>query len=294
MAAPTTQKYYETLFDLKTESTVFGSQYSNRPQLANTFAEAEGEFVVLNPIHQTIDLETTHEKYRPDLGRRADVNCTAYRNLLCEIDKDLSVEQQLALFKRLKLPYSTLTYSGGKSLHAVICLSESVDLALYYTLFNALRSVIPNLDKSCKNPSRLTRRPNCTRENGVEQSLIDVRKRISLDQLYSWLQANGASFEETARPKERAATVGDSEQAGATLLSVNSWHFIETGECKSSRHNRLMALAYELTENGFSDERIEELMFKAAESCGLLSERQDAEREVYRIIQHAAKTAAVI
>lgn len=140
-----------------------------------------GEFFVINPIK----------------GGRSDSNVTAYRNILVEID-DMPLPSQFNHLKSLNMPYSTVVYSGGKSLHYIISLEESVSSKEVYTLlvrwiYNIINSVDPSkyVDEQNKNPARLSRFPNVIRTNKPHrlQRLIYVRERVKTDDLLGWLKS---------------------------------------------------------------------------------------------------------
>lgn len=104
-----------------------------------------------------------------------DSNVTDYRYVLIESDS-LPVERQNALMRELELPIVTLTHTGGKSLHAVVRV-DAKDREEYRKrvafIFDVCRKNGLDIDKSCKNPSRLSRLPGFMR-NGHKQFLIDT------------------------------------------------------------------------------------------------------------------------
>lgn len=105
----------------------------------------------------------------------ADANVTDYRYVLVESDS-LPLERQNALIRELELPVVTLTYTGGKSLHAIVRVDagnrEEYRKRVAY-LFDICKKNGLDIDKSCKNPSRLSRLPGIER-NGKKQFLIDT------------------------------------------------------------------------------------------------------------------------
>lgn len=105
----------------------------------------------------------------------ADANVTDYRYVLVESDS-LPLERQNALIRELELPIVTLTYTGGKSLHAIVRVDagnrEEYRKRVAY-LFDICKKNGLDIDKSCKNPSRLSRLPGILR-NGKKQFLIDT------------------------------------------------------------------------------------------------------------------------
>lgn len=100
-------------------------------------------------------------------------NVIDFKYALVESDS-MSIEQQNEILRKLELPIATLTYSGSRSLHAVIRVDaqnypqyqERVDYLYKIVEKNGLR-----VDKQNKNPSRLTRLPGFERQ-GKKQFLI--------------------------------------------------------------------------------------------------------------------------
>lgn len=182
--------WYDVIFD-SGESTCFAKHAQGTKIFPVNKAPIWAEYYSLNPIHLTIDNEFTHEKYIMGKGRRADANVTTYRNFLVEIDDMPAAEQQLFI-NSLKLPYTMVTFSGGKSYHFVISLETSLtERKTYDFLVRWLYNAVGVNDRACKNPSRLTRLPGATRtKNGIPiaiQELIYLGTRIPLANLMAWL-----------------------------------------------------------------------------------------------------------
>lgn len=102
-------------------------------------------------------------------------NVANFKYALVESDS-LTLEQQNELFRRLELPIATLTYSAGKSLHALV----KIDADSYHEyqarvkhLYTILEKNGVHIDSQDKNPSRLSRLPGFER-NGDKQFLIDT------------------------------------------------------------------------------------------------------------------------
>lgn len=104
-----------------------------------------------------------------------DINVTDYRYVLIESDS-LAIERQNALMRELELPIVTLTHTGGKSLHAVVRVDardrEEYRRRVAY-IFDVCAKNGLDIDRSCKNPSRLSRFPGFMR-NGHPQFIVDT------------------------------------------------------------------------------------------------------------------------
>lgn len=104
-----------------------------------------------------------------------DENVTDYRYVLVESDS-IPIERQNALIRELELPVAALTYTGGKSVHAIVHIDagnrEEYRSRVAY-LFDICAKNGLAIDKACKNPSRLSRLPGFQRGD-KRQYLIDT------------------------------------------------------------------------------------------------------------------------
>ena len=92
-------------------------------------------------------------------------NVTDYRYALVESDS-MPLERQNAVIRELELPVAIMVYTGGKSIHAIV----RIDAASYDEyrkrvdyLYSVCRKNGLDIDKSCRNPSRLSRMPGVMR-----------------------------------------------------------------------------------------------------------------------------------
>lgn len=137
--------------------------------------EDGGAFACVNPL---------------DGDGREDKNVIDYRYALVESDC-LEPEKQLALIHEMKLPCAAITWSGGKSVHAVVHIdahSKEEYRERVAELYEHLRKNGFVTDEQNKNPSRLTRCPGWSR-NGGWQRLIEASKSkfVSWDEWQDWL-----------------------------------------------------------------------------------------------------------
>ena len=95
----------------------------------------------------------------------SNTNVTDYRYALVESD-NLEIEKQKAYMEELKLPIAIMTYSGGKSVHAIVRV-DAITEADYREKVNYLYQICEKngllLDKQNKNASRMTRLPGVVR-----------------------------------------------------------------------------------------------------------------------------------
>lgn len=136
----------------------------------------------------------------PIKGWRDDASSYRYRNFLIEMDYG-PLPEQLAYIKKLEMPYSAVVFSGGKSLHFLISLSEDLpDENTYRKVAEWILGIVTLADQNTKNPSRSIRIPGAKRENS-RQVLVELVGKVPNDILGKWLQRYP-----DAMPREREKT----------------------------------------------------------------------------------------
>lgn len=162
----------------------------------------------INPLHPTADYENKGSWG----GRRCDMNVTAFRNFLFEMD-GVELEVQKKILEECGIEFSTIVYSGGKSYHAILSLEQDLmtnphtqegieyykyiwkRLAAKIDKFGTefLRLKLPDsgsfLDTTCRNPSRFSRFPNAIRDNGEKQVLIGINSRMNASDFITLLNS---------------------------------------------------------------------------------------------------------
>lgn len=99
-------------------------------------------------------------------GAFRDVDVVRHRNLLLECD-NLTIEEQVTLFARLKLPLVSMVTSGGRSVHALVRLdAPSLEEFKQNAKKLLFRLRVFGIDRSNSNPSRMTRLPGGVRKLG--------------------------------------------------------------------------------------------------------------------------------
>jgi hypothetical protein len=153
---------------------------------------------------------------------RADSAVTKYRNFLVEMDS-LPLDKQEQHITEIALPYSTATYSGGKSLHFIISLETPVkDASAYRSLVKRIFKAVGDefVDQSVRNPSRFSRLPGHIRlDTGKEQKLLSIEGRVPNAELEAWLLKRGAPPKEAwenLTPEPRSTFKNPSRLYGAT------------------------------------------------------------------------------
>jgi hypothetical protein len=178
------------LFD-EDDYTSAGNLYSSKVQSAKSLYDVE--FFCINPLHPTEDMSQVS-----NTPRRADLNVTKFRNFMFEMDNsDLSTQE--FILKECGIPWTSIVYSGGKSLHAILSLQSTLPgchtedgILQYKQIWERLASKINNfshslklgnnvVDPSSKNPSRLSRFPAFKAIGRKRQHIVYIGKRIELE-----------------------------------------------------------------------------------------------------------------
>jgi hypothetical protein len=193
----------------------------------------------------------------PIRGYRVDANVTSIRSFLIELDVG-SIKDQQGTISHLKMPFSAQVFSGNKSIHTVITLSEDLqDEKTYRLIAEWIFRIITLADSSCKNPSRSVRIPGSHRNNGKKQRLIRIKERVTPKELMDWLNKY-----EHLRPKAREKKVVAPGQADFSRLST--WARIQLTKgidfAKRGRNQTFFGLAYDLALAGFTEENAIEML----------------------------------
>ena len=100
---------------------------------------------------------------------RSDNNCLYHTRFLFEMDND-TIDKQKEIINKLTHVLRRVVYSGSKSLHCIIEFDlddEEYCKENYISIWNYLNETYfdGKCDSQCKNPSRLTRRPDAIRKD---------------------------------------------------------------------------------------------------------------------------------
>lgn len=226
-------KFFDVLFD-SGELTCFShTLWDTELREAVTLPDtSEPQFFSINPMHTS----------------RADSNVTCYRNILIEFD-DRPISEQLTLIKESGVPYSTLVYSGGKSIHAIISLSTPAkSVEEYRRVVAAIYKKFPGIDRANSNPSRFSRVADSMRDNGKRQELLDLKTRVSMEELLAWTGPLEV-------PKPRMNVVRNDK-----MLPIRVQYFLKFGHPEGGRNNALYLNACEMFRAGFDEEEIYEMV----------------------------------
>lgn len=205
-------------------------------------------FFCINPLHLGLDNAPTRNYHSPKLGRRADVNVTTYRNILVEFDS-MPLNDQAAYVAKIKMPYTSVVYSGGKSFHFIISLETPLaDREDYRELVSALHKKLEHSDITASNPSRLSRSPNAIRDNGRPQTLIELGSRVPLDEFKTWL----GPIEVPIRAITLTPRVGE-----VRMLNKFTEYFLKYGAEEGKWNAALFKAVCDMTRCGLTRDEIE-------------------------------------
>ena len=247
------------------ESTCMGTLKNNKAVPVSKLVVWRPEYISINPL-------------KPGTARGAN-NVTAFRNFLIETDEDIngnkvSIEQQAISMFESKMPWSTCTKSGNKSLHFIICLNECLgDKTIYTAYFKAIqKALLKNynivVDQKCKDAARFTRAPFGinTKPELVElkpnpedrvQKLIRITRRYSRAELDQWLKDNIVDWREFL-PKPRPQLVTNNSADNQEKIDWVMKYYMKNQKYeKGNRHNYQLVLAYCLLRTGMSPDDID-------------------------------------
>jgi len=293
------KKFYQTLFDADRTTcfseTAFGTSVYHIDNIQEIYPNySKLMYFSVNSLH-------TH---------RYDANVTCFRNFLIENDNVKSIPEQIALVKKIGIPYSTVTFSGGKSLHFIISLETPLqDENMYRFVGNWIHNIINDglpvemqFDGKTKNPSRFTRVPGGTNvkyqkdddgnvinddsgypvvKSKTIQSLLDVKGRIPDAVMEDWLMSH-----ENLKPevKRRDAVVVACDTANPLLLKKWTVHLLKNGIHKGKRNDGFFEIGNDFLKCGFTlDQTIEYIQDEARELGDFpMSEVISAVKSAYR------------
>jgi hypothetical protein len=243
------QLFLSTLFNPDEEIYASPDKYSSswdkekqqwkiyRPSILQTDIPENTNLISINPLKG---------------NTRSDQNVTSFRNFLVEMDEG-SLAFQLKTVDDTKLPYSLAVFSGGKSIHFAVCLSESLpSIEVYKFYAEWILNTVPKADLATKNPSRAIRYPDVVRNDSPSkkiQKLVKQQDRISFTKLRQYL-----SFHIDKMPQpEKQDHFDDIEENDKAALA--NWLVIgmkKGFDFSIGRNNRWFAVGVEFAKCGFS------------------------------------------
>lgn len=185
----------------------------------------------------------------PIKGFRHDLNCTAFRNFLVEVDFG-PLKEQLAYIKKVGMPYSACVFSGNKSLHFLISLDQDLPSENVYRHFSQwILGVMSMADQNTQNPSRSIRIPGAWREPSKKQRLVEITGPVKLVDLVSWLN----KFPESKPKKqERRQRSGKRQFDGVKKWVRNQ--LVSGIDFSKGRNKTWFAIACEFALAGYSED----------------------------------------
>lgn len=209
--------------------------FSPNPEIQLQFVKSETlNLVALNPIK----------------GFREDMNCTAFRNFMVEMDTG-PLDQQLKYIKSSGMPYSACMFSGNKSLHFLISLDKDLpNESTWRLLAEWTLNVVPLADPATKNPSRSIRMPDALREGNKKQRLVEFKGTVKLEDLANWLR-KWPSAKPVIREKR------DIKPGEFDHMKVKGWvrHALDKGiDSSKGRNKQWYAIACEFALAGYTED----------------------------------------
>jgi hypothetical protein len=186
----------------------------------------------------------------PIKGFREDLNCTAFRNFLVEMDSG-PLAQQLDYIKGSGMPYSAVMFSGNKSLHFLISLDQDLPReSIWRTLSEWMLNVVTLADPLTKNPSRSIRMPEAWREPNKLQRLVEFKGPVKAQDLVAWLNRYPSSKPVTREKKEYKEGEHDFSRIKGWVINALKNGLNPT----KGRNSQWFAIACEFALAGFSED----------------------------------------
>lgn len=185
----------------------------------------------------------------PIKGYRNDLNCTAYRNFLIELDFG-PLAQQKAYVEKMGMPYSAIIFSGNKSLHFLISLDQDLPSENIYRHFSDwMRNIMTMADQNTINPSRSIRVPGAWREPKKQQKSVAFLGPVPLKTLVAWLKTHPEAKPE----KQERKPISDHED----FSKIKPWvlHALKYGlDVSKGRNKQWFSIACEFALAGYSED----------------------------------------
>lgn len=252
------KQYLDLLFRPE-DYVVAGDLFTTRPKPLFHVNSVVDEFITINPIHPKMDMDTKHKNYIKGLGRRADCNVSQIRNVFLEFDSG-TIEEQINLVTR-SLPeefISAVTFSGSKSIHAVIALDSPISREDHALVYDTLIHKFPTTDTTMRNPSRYTRLPGHIRAStGREQSLLHLAKgRVDTAKFMAWINEQERPIGRAPSPKpvRTGSTVTLKSNGVRGELSAKTKDWLRRGSDEGDHYYRLVSAVSDMRAQGYEYE----------------------------------------
>lgn len=250
-----TQEFINTLFD-PGQQTCYAKSAKGYRVMKKPIDGAQ--LFCINALHPTKDLNPRQDWHKSNKARRDDKNVVCLRNFLIELD-DMNLDSQIG-YVRSELPVTSITYSGGKSYHFIISLTNPCETKSEYDdIANKIFTLLPKADRSCKNPSRFSRLPGAIRSDTNKlQELVLLSERIDKVELLKMLpDVKLRSYDN----KFQASQGKGKAWASVRIRQViNPDNIAEEIEKHRGRDNFFYYLGNRITEMGASDETRQRLI----------------------------------
>jgi hypothetical protein len=186
---------------------------------------------------------------------KCDANVSTLRNFLFEIDS-MPLIEQIGVMEGKGVPYSVITYSGGKSYHFVLSLEEELPLDLWEHYMTWIHRALPFIDHAPKAESVWTRYPEAIRpDTGRVQEVETITDRMPLGALRAALLRLIPEPEITA-PLGAPKTI----PVARCRLPLTTLARIEGHYSDHARNHELFVAAISMYERGWQEVEIHEAL----------------------------------
>ena len=187
-------------------------------------------------------------------------NITSHRSFLVEMDEG-SLPEQKVYIEKMELPYSICVFSGNKSLHYGIVLSEDLAGESVWKFTNQwILNIIEKADQQVVSPNVCIRFPGNKRKDGKQlmQALVEIKHRISPEELYAWLNQypNCKPQPKKQRPKRRNLSGTRRENLAKWVMPA-----LEAG-IYTERNNTWFRVSCAFANAGYGEEETESILLE--------------------------------
>lgn len=182
-------------------------------------------------------LDTTSEVFSVnpfnDWRKGANMKITS---LLFEVDEKINTKEQVKLFLSSGIPFTTMTFSGGKSVHVIIRFTRSFkntewSYAWWFAIAKVLKQYGINADDKARLATQISRVPGVIRNNtNKKQTGIYVSDRVDQQEMLDWIQKHGVEIE-IPKPRETRPYI-----SGANNTSSDKEKFAAAYRMYKSKH----------------------------------------------------------
>lgn len=167
-------------------------------------AKTMSYFIAVNPIKKGTSRAQANVVRNSAWLLEADQEYIDFNTTLLDENSEkviVPIEKQKRIIEESGIPYASVVYSGGKSMHIIPRVRQNLSKETWSAVWNAFSHVLwkygLRIDPQTCDRARWTRRPGVLRdETNKYQTLWKVGKVIEFEELEAWFNANGVNWKD--------------------------------------------------------------------------------------------------